>query len=93
MIRLGSPVIREALLHFGYGHQTFKAIEELSELQRALAKEAMHEPRAVDNIVEEIADCLIMLEQLAVIHGQDRVSTWHRYKLERLERMIIEGKE
>lgn len=43
---------------YGEEAQAKKVIEELAELQRAIVKED------VDNIHEEIADVLIMLEQL-----------------------------
>ena len=50
--------IRFILNIYGEEAQAKKVIEELAELQRAIVRED------VDNIHEEIADVLIMLEQL-----------------------------
>jgi NTP pyrophosphatase (non-canonical NTP hydrolase) len=51
--------------------QKIKAIEELSELAAALAKE-INEPlkkiSAIDKITEEMADVIIMIEQLKMIY-------------------------
>ena len=49
------------IAHFGgYAHQKEKAIEELSELQQALARDLQGEGDRA-NIVEEIADTLVMI--------------------------------
>ena len=93
MIQLGSPVIKEALLHFGHGSQTYKALEEFSELQRAIAKNLMREPNATHHVIDEIADCFIMLEQLAHIYGINEVTAQHAFKLARLQARIEEMKE
>ena len=61
-----------------------KAIEELGELIRALAR--ANDP---DNIAEEMADVEIMLAQLRIILGNDAdVERWKVKKLQRLNRRL-----
>ena len=57
--------IRFILNIYGEEAQAKKVIEELAELQRAIVRED------VDNIHEEIADVLIMLEQLMAFEAID----------------------
>lgn len=60
------------IAHFGgYGHQKEKAIEELGELSRALARDLQGEGDRA-NIAEEMADVYIMLAQLELIYGNHR---------------------
>lgn len=60
------------IAHYGgYANQKEKAIEELSELQRALARDLQGEGDRA-NIVEEIADALVMIAQLVLIYGIHR---------------------
>ena len=61
-----------------------KAIEELGELIRAIAR--ADDP---DNIAEEMADVEIMLEQLKIILGNDAdVERWTAKKLQRLNQRL-----
>ena len=60
------------IAHYGgYVHQKEKAIEELSELQQALARDLQGEGDRA-NIIEEIADALVMIAQLVLIYGIHR---------------------
>ncbi len=60
------------IAHFGgYAHQKEKAIEELSELQQALARDLQGEGDRA-NIIEEIADALVMIAQLVLLYGTHR---------------------
>lgn len=63
------PVCRRALHEWGPDGQVAVAVEELSELIRALAR--FHTPGrfSVENLIEEIADVLIVLEQMMVLHA------------------------
>ena len=77
-------ILTAAIKHYGVGTQWSKAIEELSELIRALA-------RADDsaNIAEEMADVRIMLDQLEIIfHNHDQVRKYEMEKLKRLSDRI-----
>lgn len=56
------------IAHYGYAHQKEKAVEELGELQQALARDLQGEGDRT-NIAEEMADVYIMLAQLQLIYG------------------------
>lgn len=82
-------IYKEALFHFGEGHQVLKAIEELGELTVELARFK----RCPDNILEcidEIADCYVMLAQLKEVFGADKVDRRIAEKTERLRRLMSE---
>ena len=85
---------------YGYGSQTMKAIEELSELIRAIARHKMRFSSSSrskrtnceekDSVVEEIADVIITLYQVEYLLGIDgeRVSEIAKAKIKRqMERM------
>lgn len=55
---MGDSRIKEILMHYGEEHQAVKAIEELGELIIAIAR------GDAENIEEEIADSMILIEQL-----------------------------
>ena len=55
---------------FGKVHQTFIAIEEMSELTKALTKNMRGEHNRQD-IVEELADVYIVLDQIMLMNGID----------------------
>ena len=56
---------RKAIEHFGKKNQIIKTIEELGELQTALARYLLYKDECYhDDVVEEICDCVIMIEQL-----------------------------
>ena len=79
-----TKILKAAIRHYGSGMQRFKAIEELSELIRALAR---CDDR--DNISEEMADVRIMLDQLELIFGNHLDVRRHEIrKLERLDARI-----
>lgn len=82
----------EAVSKWGRNQQIDMMTEEVGELLVALNKfkRATDEgiTEAVDNICEEIADCTIMLEQLAVIFGAQKVATQKELKLERLKNLL-----
>ena len=73
-------ILTAAIKHYGVGAQWSKAIEELSELIRALAR-----ADDIKNIAEEMADVRIMLDQLEIIfHNREQV---RKYELEKLKRL------
>ena len=84
MDRVREKILMAAIRRYGHVGQQLKAIEELSELIRALA-------RADDpvNIAEEMADVRIMLDQLEIIFGNhDQVRELEYKKLQRLNRRL-----
>lgn len=90
-------VYDEALGKWGLHNQFLVAIEEMSEVQKAITKlvrasEDNHE-EALNNLVEEIADATIMLEQLRYIYAiDDEVEAMMDNKIFRLEERISNGK-
>ena len=82
-----NKTLRKAVRFFGERQQEDIAIEEMSELTKALIKNRRynnHETRA--NVLEEMADVYIMLCQLFVIHGFDEKIVDE--KIERLKQTI-----
>ena len=67
------------------------AIEEFSELIKEICKHKRGEDNR-DNIIEEIADCSIMMEQLQIIFGieDDDIIRIYNEKLDRLEERLAE---
>ena len=73
--------LQEAVETFGSSSQVDMCIEECSELIQALCK--LKRGRDT-NVEEEIADCLIMLEQMQFIFDREKVQQFYFDKLERL---------
>ena len=83
MNRIRERILDATIARYGKGPQRDKAIEELSELIRALAR--CDDPV---NIAEEMADVRIMLDQLEIIfRNHDSVREWEYRKLMRLNEM------
>lgn len=80
-------VLQKALDTFGVEMQKDMAIEEMSELTKAIIKERRGKGTK-EEIIEEIADVLIMMEQLRIVYGYEAVSDAMLYKLERLGKML-----
>lgn len=65
MIVTEHEVFNKALNTFGIRHQIIKCVEELSELQKELCKQANNEGTK-DKIINELADVEITLEQMKI---------------------------
>jgi len=84
MEKLRETILRAAVAKYGKGPQRDKAIEELSELIRALAR-----CDNAENVAEEMADVRIMLDQLEIIFGNgQKVARWEVLKLRRLDQRV-----
>jgi len=85
---MGNNYCDLATTHFGADKQMVKAIEEMSELQKELSKNLLGAENQ-EAIREEIADCFIMLEQMAylfdVSNGIEKIK---QAKIERLKQRI-----
>lgn len=55
--------------HYGEEHQMLKAVEEMAELSQAIMK-YLDNPAEWDSLIEELADVLIMTEQLDYLTRQ-----------------------
>lgn len=75
---------REAIRQWGADAQTLMVFEEMSELQKELCKCARGKQNKKE-IAEEIADVMIMLEQMMVLHECEAEVA--RYKIEKLKRL------
>lgn len=88
-------VLKDAIATYGTAAQVDMAIEEMSELTKALCKERR---TAIDhsgyaeahaNIIEETADVAIMLTQLLLIFDKDgEIQKEVDYKIDRLEQRL-----
>ena len=89
-------VFEKAILTYGQTAQEDVAIEEMSELIKAICKMRRagvnEKPAAMDAIVDEIADVSIMMEQLCMMYECfDAVENRRRYKVRRLENRLKEA--
>ena len=60
-------ILKKAIATYGPTLQQVVAMEELAELQKELSK-MIRGKGSIINLVEEIADVLIMIDQLKIIH-------------------------
>lgn len=90
-------VLKRAVSDWGNTQQIDMAIEEMSELTKALLKHRRAEksPEVLDyektfqNIAEEMADVYIMLSQLSIIFKNSELVQVHiNQKCDRLEKII-----
>lgn len=65
-------IYKKAISHYGAKHQMFKTVEELAELSAALMKYNL-EGHGKLNVLEEVADVIVMIEQLRIILDADSV--------------------
>lgn len=78
---------RKAIACYGFPAQAAMAVEECSELTNAICKFRRGRVNE-DDIITEIADVMIMCEQLASHFGKDKVALEKKKKLERLEERL-----
>ena len=84
-------ILKQALDTYGAEAQTLMMFEEMAELQKELCKHARGRDNR-DHIAEEIADVLIMLEQMMLLHDcKDAVAECRRRKIERLAERLKEA--
>ena len=81
-----------AIDHYGHSHQIIKAMEECAELIQALAKylpqkEAGNKfqlPPCRERVIDEIADVMVMTDQLLLMFDRQAVLNRVQFKRERL---------
>lgn len=85
---------RKAIETYGKDMQLTVAVEELSELIKEICKYKRGGDN-IKNIIEEMADCYIMLDQLEIIFGikYSDVATVIEEKTLRLENRLFEIKK
>lgn len=83
-----AKAVCESAVHtYGKEHQKLIAIEEMSELTKALCKDTRYpdNPSVLENVAEEIADVRIMLDQLEYIYKcSSDVVKYKQMKIRRL---------
>lgn len=83
-------ILRQALDTYGAEAQTLMVFEEMSELQKALCKHARGKDNR-ENIAEEIADVLIMLDQMMLLYScKESVKRYRDEKIKRLAERLKE---
>ena len=92
--KLFEPTISDTLLGalntFGPSHQRKMCIEECAELIDALAKYDRGRAEAKD-VITELADVSIMVEQMAMLYGEEEFKAEKERKLKRLQKKIDEA--
>jgi hypothetical protein len=78
----------------GWEYQYNVAMEELAELIKELSKAKRYKGSQA-RICEEIADVEVCIMQikLTIPQAQEQVNIFKRFKLERLQKLYIEGSE
>ncbi len=86
--------LEKAIATYGVDMQLNVAIEEFSELIKEICKSKRGSDNR-DNIIEEMADCYIMLEQLEIIFDIDYRDIGHiiKNKINRLQKRLEEGND
>ena len=84
-----TDTLNKAIDHYGTSGQIDKAIEEMSELTKALLKEryarmTSNHLAEIDNVCEELADAVIMLNQLEIIFTE----RYHAFSKEDLQKVV-----
>lgn len=81
--------LKKAIDTYGKDMQLNVAVEEFSELIKEICKHKRGRDNR-ENIIEEMADCYIMLEQLAIIFDikPEETSNEIRKKITRLEKRL-----
>lgn len=85
-------ILRRALAVFGHDAQWGMVVEETSELN---AKINQHKRgrASVDQIAEEVADALIVLEQARLMVGAAKVDNIRKKKVGRLLQLVVHAEQ
>lgn len=91
---LNNETIKSAVEKWGKESQVDMAVEEMSELIKALLKERRNDGGAdksvkLGHVAEKMADVFIILNQLIIIfNNKDKVQECIQYKIRGLEELI-----
>lgn len=85
-------ILKKAIETYGKDLQLTVAVEEFSELIKEICKNKRGRDN-LENIIEEMADCQIMLAQIQIIFdiNAEEISNKVIEKLERLEKRLAES--
>ena len=86
-----TDVLENAIHTYGVSLQLVIAIEEMAELTQAISKSFRGEENR-DDIIGEVADVIVMLEQIILIYNLDHqdIENMIQERLARLERKLLE---
>ena len=87
-------ILKKAIETYGKDLQLTVAVEEFSELIKEICKNKRGRDN-LENIIEEMADCQIMLAQIQIIFdiNAEEISNKVIEKLERLEKRLAESED
>jgi NTP pyrophosphatase (non-canonical NTP hydrolase) len=91
MLKEYDKIFLKALQTWGGKAQEDMAIEECSELIKAICKFRRSKKVGIEelnNIIDEVADVTIMMRQMSIIVGEDKVEERIKFKIERLKEML-----
>lgn len=78
--------------HYGVTNQLNMMIEEMAELTQAICKNRREYPDAYENLKEELADVMIVANQLYILLGSEKIDAIMQNKIDRqLKRIEEEG--
>ena len=83
MTGMQEAAIEQITSHYTYDHQRDVAVEECAEFIQAVCKCKRGKPDAFDNFKEEVADVLIMAEQMRQYIGKKEIDRIIDAKLHR----------
>jgi NTP pyrophosphatase (non-canonical NTP hydrolase) len=88
----------EAIKVFGKEVQLLKAVEEMAELTQAIVKLRINKndyskERLTSSVIEELADVIIMVNQLSLMFDRNELGNKINAKLTRLKKIIQEAKD
>jgi NTP pyrophosphatase (non-canonical NTP hydrolase) len=86
-------ILNSAISKWGSAFQILKTVEESAELSTALMHFLLDPPKiSREDVIEEIADVMIMIHQMRLMFGPDAVDRMITQKLRRLRsRLADEG--
>jgi len=84
---------RECLETWGFEKQTREAQEECAEFIVAASHMFRNRPNNLENFIEEIADAYVMLGQMIVYVGEDKVVEVIENKIPRIKESMRKARE
>jgi len=87
-----AEIYRQALNQWGARAQLLMFVEESSELNHAICAYLRHRDGALKGVIEEMADCQIILDQLKIVFDGCGFEAAKKDKLRRLEERLLTTK-
>ena len=81
-------LLRDSIVKWGEEKQIRMAVEECSEFINAIMKMYRNRTTTAD-VVDEIADVILMMEEMAIHFGEDAVKERINFKMDRVKTRIL----